>query len=91
MRTTVDIDDALLERAKRLALKEKSSLGAVVGEALSAYLSSRKQVVKDPPFELVVRGNRQGRFPTRAEVQAAEEDDDVRSLSIPGLKRDAAP
>jgi hypothetical protein len=91
MRTTVDIDEALLERAKRLALKEKLSLGALVSEALSAYLSSRKQAVKDPPFELVVRGSRQGKFPSSAEVQAAEEDDDVRSLSIPGLKRDATP
>jgi hypothetical protein len=91
MRTTVDIDEALLERAKRLALKEKLSLGALVGEALAAYLGSRKQVTKDPPFELIVRGSRQGRFPTSAEIQAADEEDELRSLAIPGLKRDAAP
>ena len=63
MRTTVDIDDALLERAKRLALKEKQTLGAVVGQALAAYLGSRKAADKDPPFQLLVRGKAGARFP----------------------------
>ena len=91
MRTTVDIDDGLLERAKRLALKEKQSLGAVVSEALAAYLGSRRQVGKDPPFELVVRGSSHGKFPSTAEIVAAEEDDDLRALALPGRKRDATP
>jgi len=62
MRTTVDIDDGLLERAKRLALKEKQTLGAVVGQALAAYLGSRKAADKDPPFQLLVRGKAGARF-----------------------------
>jgi predicted transcriptional regulator len=75
MRTTVDIDEALLERAKRLALKEKQTLGAVVGEALAAYLGARRQTEKDPPFELIVAGSARGRFPSPAEIAAVEEDD----------------
>ena len=82
MRTTVDIDDGLLERAKRLALKEKQTLGAIVGEALAAYLGSRRQAGKDPPFELLIRGTPRGKFPTPAEILAAEEADDARALSL---------
>jgi predicted transcriptional regulator len=91
MRTTVDIEDALLERAKRLALKEKQPLGAVVNQALAAYLGSRRQASKDPPFELLVAGSARGRFPTLAEIAAIEEEEDTRTLAIPERKRDAAP
>ena len=83
MRTTVDIDEALLERAKRLALREKQTLGSVVGQALAAYLGTRRQTEKDPPFELVLAGSARGRFPTPAEIAAVEEEDDVRALAIP--------
>ncbi len=91
MRTTVDIDDGLLERAKRLALKEKQTLAAVVGQALAAYLSSRRAAAVDPPFELLVRGKVGARFPTAEEVLSAEEDDDRKGLAIPRVKRRAAP
>jgi hypothetical protein len=91
MRTTVDIDDGLLERAKRLALKEKRTLAAVVGQALAAYLGSRKATDKDPPFQLLVRGKIGARFPTAEEIQLAGEDDDRKALAIPKLKRRATP
>jgi predicted transcriptional regulator len=91
MRTTVDIDDGLLERAKRLALKEKRTLAAVVGQALAAYLSSRRAAAVDPPFELLVRGKVGARFPTAEEVLLADEDDDRKALAIPSVKRRAAP
>jgi predicted transcriptional regulator len=91
MRTTVEIEEALLERAKRLALKEQRTLSAVLSQALVAYLSSRKAADKDAPFELFVRGKAGARFPSREELQFAEEDDERRSLAIPTLKRRAAP
>ena len=91
MRTTVDIEDGLLERAKRLALKEKQTLGAVVGQALAAYLGSRRSAVKDPPFALLVRGEPQGRFPSDEELLAAEEEEEIGALAIPGMKRRATP
>ena len=91
MLTTVDIDDALLERAKRLALKEKRTLAAVVGQALAAYLGSRKAADKDPPFQLLVRGKVGARFPTAEEILLAGEDEDRQALAIPKLKRRATP
>ncbi len=91
MRTTVDIDDGLLDRAKRLALKERLTLGAVVGEALAAYLASRRASDKDPPFGLLVRGKAGARFPSAEEVLLAGEDEDRQALAIPKLKRRATP
>ena len=91
MRTTVDIDEGLLERAKRLALKENRTLGAVVGQALAAYLDSRKAVEKDPPFQLLVRGKAGGRFPTADEILLVEDNEDREALAIPKLKRRATP
>ena len=91
MRTTVDIDDGLLERAKRLALKEHRTLAAVVGQALAAYLGSRKAADKDPPFELLVKGKPGAPFPTAEELLLADEDEDREALAIPKLKRRATP
>jgi len=91
MRTTVDLDDALIARAKRLALKDGRTLSAIVNGALAAYLKGRKDASKDEPFELIVRGKAGGRFPTPADMAAAEEDEDVDALRIVRGKRSAAP
>ena len=82
MRTTVDLDAAILERAKRLALKDGRTLSAVVNGALAAYLGSRKGSNKDEPFELIVRGKPGGRFPTPVDIADAEESDDLESLRM---------
>ena len=81
MRTTVEIDERVLERAKRLASRTGRTLGAVVTEALSAHLTTRVARV-DKPFELIVRGKPGGRFPTQEEMVAAEEEDDLASLRL---------
>jgi predicted transcriptional regulator len=91
MRTTVDIDELMLERAKQLAAKERRTLSAVLGDALSAYLGSKRSRAKDPEFELLVRGKPGGRFPAQAEVSAVEEEEDVAALAIPRGRRRAAP
>jgi predicted transcriptional regulator len=91
VRTTVDIDPRLLARAKQLAAEQRRTLGAVVGDALSAYLASRSAAVADPPFKLLVRGRPNGRFPTPAEVAAIEEEEDIAALAIPRKARRAAP
>jgi hypothetical protein len=85
MRTTVDLDPGLLETAKRLASKEQRTLSAVLGDALAAYLGSRRQSSKDPPFELLVRGKVNGRFPSAMEISALEEEEDRTALAIPRL------
>lgn len=92
MRTTVDIDQKLLARAKRLAQKERRTLGVVVNEALAAYLGNRKPNAKDPPFELLVRGKPQGRFPSAAEIAAVEDEDAFSALAMPlSHRRHATP
>jgi hypothetical protein len=89
MRTTIDLDSRLLERAKRRAAGERRTLGALVNEALGAYLGSRRAVEQDEPFELLVRGKPGGRFPTPAEIAQAEEDDDLAALSLERKRRRA--
>lgn len=83
MRTTVDLDLGLLETARRLALKERRTLGAVLSDALTAYLGVRRQAAKEPPFELLVRGKPEGRFPTPADIAALEDTEDAASLRLP--------
>jgi hypothetical protein len=91
MRTTVDLEAAVLERAKRLALAEGKTLGSVVNDALVAYLGRRKLVTKEPPFELLVRGSPRARFPSPAEVSAVEEEEELEALRVPAGKRRASP
>lgn len=90
MRTTIDIEKRLLERAKERAIRERRTLGALVNEALSAYLASRRAVEPDQPFDLLVRGKPGGRFPSPAELALAEEEDDRAALSLPRRRRRAA-
>ena len=91
MRTTVDLDAALLERAKRLAAKDGRTLSALVNGALAAYLGARKNLGKEEPFELIVRGKPGGRFPTPADLAALEENEDLESLGIARMRGRAAP
>lgn len=91
MRTTVDLDEAFLERAKRLALKDGRTLSAVVNEALAAYLGGRKSSNKDEPFDLIVRGKPGSRFPTPADVAEIEESEDLEALRIARVRERAAP
>lgn len=82
MRTTVDLDELLIERAKRLALKESRTLSALLNAALAAYLGARRESVKDPPFELIVCGKPGARVPTTAEIAEVEEEEDQAALAI---------
>src|SRR5262245_44487238 len=82
VRTTVDLDANLLEPAKRLALKEQRTLSAVISDALAAYLASRRQSSKDAPFELLVRGQARGQFPSAGEISAVEDDEDIAALGL---------
>ena len=59
MRTTLDIEDAILERARRRAASERTTLTSVVERALRQFLSRRPE--KGPPLNqrwVVVKGDR---------------------------------
>lgn len=60
MRTTITIQDSLLERAKEEALQQKCTLGDIVNDALRARLAevSRDVVrqVEEPPLKTYGQG-----------------------------------
>lgn len=59
MKTTLDIDDRLLERAKRRAAQEGTTLRAVVEDALRAQLAPRAEAKRRYRFAPpIVRGER---------------------------------
>jgi hypothetical protein len=90
MRTTIDLPAPILARAKRLASERETTLSAVVTEALSLHLQGKRRPV-DQPFELVVCGRPGDPFPTAAEINALEEEEERLALRVPRLGPDAAP
>jgi hypothetical protein len=52
MRTTITLDERLLREAKRLAARRRTTLSAVIAEALRVQLSGPRPH-SAPPFELV--------------------------------------
>ena len=91
MRTTVDLEKRLLDRAKRLALNQGRTLSAVLNHALAAYLGTASEAAADPAFELITRGQPRGRFPNPEQIAAVEEVDDAASLAISKAARRVAP
>jgi hypothetical protein len=89
MRTTVDIDEAVLDRAKLYAAANAKTLGTVVTDALAAYLAT-SQATADEPFELVVRGRPGARFPSAREIAEIEAEEDVAALQVQRRRRRAA-
>ena len=83
MRTTVDIGDQILRRAKRHAAHTGQTLGAVVTAALGAYLAPRSAGAA-PPFELIVCGRPGGRFPSPDDIAKVEAEEELAGLRIPG-------
>lgn len=86
MRTTIDLDPVALERAKLVAQRESRTLGSVISEALTAYVTKQAPGQVDPPFELIVRGRPGARFPSAADITQAEEDEDLEALRLPRLR-----
>jgi hypothetical protein len=89
MRTTVDIDEAVLERAKRHAAANAKTLGALVTDALAAYLATERTSPEEP-FELIVCGRPGARFPSAREIAEIEAEEDVAALQVPRKRRRAA-
>ena len=77
MRTTVDLDKPLLERAKRKAASRGETLSGLVREAVSQYLAGEPKEPEEP-FEVITCGEPGGYAPMPAEMEAALEEDDAR-------------
>lgn len=55
MRTTIDIDDPILQELKDLQKSEGKSLGRLVSDLLAAALRERQSPPEPPRFEWTVR------------------------------------
>lgn len=86
VRTTIDLDTPLLERAKRRASKQGQTLSQLVRVAVTSYLAGRP-TEEEEPFELITCGEAGGYAPTPRELAAAGEEDDARGA--PPRQRDA--
>jgi len=53
MRTTISIDDQVLESTKRRAVERRTTLGQVIEEALRAALLRPAEAAAPAPFKLV--------------------------------------
>lgn len=83
MRTTIDLDQALLRLARKRALESHRTLSQVIEEALRAGLAAQTNAVA--PVDLpVITG--QGPPPGWEVIRAALNDDDLRLYS-PYLQR----
>jgi hypothetical protein len=91
----VNLDQTLLQRAKRLALQEGRSLSDLLNGALAAYLSRGR----DPAREGTRDGTKDaepeplsGRrsYARLREPGAADEDEEVTSLAIPKTRKPTA-
>jgi hypothetical protein len=76
VRTTIDLDEATLYAARELALARRTTLSAIVREALVASLQASKPGGEPEPFELVRFGTAGGRAPSPAEMAEQQEAED---------------
>ena len=67
MRTTVDLPEDLLRVAKARAAGQRTTLSNVVAEALRAFVERPQG--EEGPFEVLVRGQPGGPYPSPARVQ----------------------
>jgi hypothetical protein len=77
MRTTIDMEKPLLERAKRRAARRGQTLSQLVRDAVGTYLAVAA-TDDEEPFEVVTCGEPGAWAPTPAEMAAALEEDDRR-------------
>ena len=57
MKTTVEIPDDLFERVQKLAQEEKTSIYALIEEALRLLLREKEHGIKELPPLVTVRGH----------------------------------
>lgn len=62
MRTTINIDDHLLEEAKVLAAREHRKLGEVIDDLLRLAFAKRAEMAKRPRVKLPVSGDPNGKL-----------------------------
>ncbi len=72
-RTTIDIDDPILNEIRAIQKKEGRSMGKIVSQLLAEALNEQKTSVKQPKFKWVSR-------PMRSLVDLSDKDEVYRIL-----------
>ncbi len=77
MRTTIDLDQAVLRQARKRALESHRTLSQVMEEAMRRFLRQPDATTKRTPFTLITGGLPTGSAPTWDEIkrQVTDEDD----------------
>ncbi|OGA48093.1 MAG: hypothetical protein A3F74_27205 [Betaproteobacteria bacterium RIFCSPLOWO2_12_FULL_62_58] len=84
MRTTINLPDALIARAKKLAAESRTTLTAVIESSLRETLARRRRGSRAPAVKLPVFGKK-GLQP------GVDLDDSAALLEVMAPSRDAAP
>lgn len=89
MRTTIDLDQAVLRQVRKHALASHHTMSQVVEEALRRYLRQPTDI-KRPGFTLITGGQLDGVAPTWDEIKRQMNDeDDTKARRV--AETDAAP
>jgi hypothetical protein len=79
MRTTIDLDQALLRQARKRALESHRTLSQVMEEAMRRFLREPTKAVRQP-FRLITGGNADGHAPTWDEIKRLTDDEDTAAV-----------
>lgn len=75
MRTTIDLDQALLRQARKRALESHRSLSQVMEEAMRRFLREPARATRSP-FRLITSGEAGAVAPTWDEIKRQVNDED---------------
>ncbi|MBI3915861.1 MAG: DUF2191 domain-containing protein [Betaproteobacteria bacterium] len=84
MRTTINLPDALIARAKKLAAESRTTLTAIIESSLRETLARRRSPLRAAAVKLPVFGKK-GLQP------GVDLDDSAALLELMAMSRDAAP
>lgn len=79
MRTTIDLDQALLRQARKRALESHRTLSQVMEEAMRRFLREPAKATRQP-FRLITAGQPGGTVPTWDEIKRLTDDEDAAAV-----------
>jgi hypothetical protein len=79
MRTTIDLDQALLRQARKRALESHRTLSQVMEEAMRRFLREPAKTTRQP-FRLITGGQPGAVAPTWDEIKRLSDDEDAAAV-----------
>lgn len=90
MRTTVDIEEPLLRKARKRAAESNRTLSRLVSEAVRAYLAESQLGGKESPFQLITAGVKGRPAPTPERIGQVLDQEESGSLRLPRANHEGA-